>query len=201
MKYHIQINNTNYKDIISDILSNFKLEEMMDLFNILQKDYFLNYTFIEFFLGILLKNFVVIRVKEQFINEKVFDLIAKLAENINLKNEIKNEIFRKMIIKLVFFVLNTKGKYNMDNCELFFEKITIILKEMNSNDENFIKLLNDLFMVFFIEFYSLENETNRYNIYEKFKFLENQNELSDLNIKPITSSLFKYLEKILILFC
>ena len=173
----------------------------MDLFNILQKDYFLNYTFIEFFLGILLKNFVVIRVKEQFINEKVFDLIAKLAENINLKNEIKNEIFRKMIIKLVFFVLNTKGKYNMDNCELFFEKITIILKEMNSNDENFIKLLNDLFMVFFIEFYSLENETNRYNIYEKFKFLENQNELSDLNIKPITSSLFKYLEKILILFC
>ena len=174
---------------------------MMDLFNELQKENFLNYAFIEFFLSILLKNFTIIKVKEQFINEKMFDLLTNLAKIKNLKNEIKNDIFRKMLIKIVFFILNTKGKYNIDKCENIFEKINLILNEMNSNDEKFLILLNDLFMLFFIEFYSLENETNRFNISEKFKFLENQNELSDLDIKPVNSSLFNYLEKILNLFC
>ena len=200
LKYHVQINNTNYKDIISEILSNCNYEEMMDLLNKLQIENFLNYTFIEFFLDILLKNFIVIKVKEQFINEKMFDFIAKLAENKNLKKEINDEIFRKVIIKIVFFVLNTKGKYNIENCEPVFEKISLILNEMNSNNENFFMQLNDLFMIFFIEFYSFKS-SNRYNISEKFKFIENQNELSDLDIKPINSSLFKYLVKILNLFC
>ena len=201
LKFHSQKNNNaNYNLIILNILTNISLDEVNDLFNCMNKRLFHDYNLIEFFLSILIKYFSFLKIKEEYINQKMFDMIDSLTKIKNLKKEkelIKEENFRKMTIKIIFLLLNSKGTYNINNSNEYLKNINSFLYEINSNNDEFKYFLNELFIVFFKEFYIIQGV----NITEKFIFISNKNELSDFNLKPINSTLFSYLEKVINLFC
>ena len=75
------------------------------------------------------------------------------------------------------------------------------MKPLNEydNEENYKLLLNKLFKLFFIELYKINSEENM-TIFEKYLYIENINELSDLEIEPQNYYLFNYFEKIINLF-
>ena len=205
LRFYEHKNNNNYKKILGNILSNINYEEMTYLFTEFRKRIFVNYNFIEYFLCILLEYINIMKVKELFINEKMFEMLDSITQVKNIKKAqelMKDEVFRKMIIKIVFILLNTNGAYNIKNNKAYLEKVSFLLNQTKSNDEDFIVFYNELFSIFFIEFYSSENDNNIiFNILQKFQFIENKNELSDLNVKPLDLTLFNYFEKIINLFC
>ena len=206
LKFNTQKNNINYIKILTNILTNINQDEMIEIFSYLKKRVFSDYSSIDFFFSILIENFKLIKIKEQFINEKCFNIICNLTEINEIQKDLhqeylNNEIFRKMIIKIVFLFLNLKGKYNIKYSDEFLEKIKIFLNNINSNNDGFKLLLNELFGVFFIEVYITNEGENNFSLIEKIKFIENKNELSDLEIKPLNSTLFQYLENIINLFC
>ena len=205
LKYNTQKANDNYIKIIKTILIFIQDNELLDLFYNLSKKLFSEYSSIEFFFSLLLENFNVIEKREKMINERTFDIIIGLKRVKEIKKEnqkifLQNEIFRKMLIKIVFFILNTKGNYNIINNKEIFEEMNSFLNDINSDDNNFKLLLNELFKIFFIELYKVEEDKD-ISINDKFKYIGSLDELSDLDIKPLDNSLFDYFNKIINLFC
>ena len=203
LKYRNQ--KDNIKKIIIGILSNINHDEMIDLFYSLRKKIFSNYTEIDFFLNILIENFNTLKIKEQFLNEKIYEMIFKLTKakemaKENMRELLKDEIFRKMVIKIIYLYLNTKGISNIKNMTQFIVTITTFLNVIKIHDD-FYLLLSELFDVLFIELYNMEYSEDSCHVFEKYKFIDNKKELSDLDIKPLDSVLFYYLESIINSFC
>ena len=195
--------NNNYKTAINSILKNINYKEMMDLFYNMKKNILVSVDSVEFFLSLLIDNFSLIKVKEQYINEKLFDMLCVLQD---IKRENYNELlgsekFIKMVVEIVFLLFNTRSTYYINNCGKFFENIIKFLRGINSNENSFKFLLNDLFIALFIELYNIEYNKNNLGLSEKFKIIENKNELSDFEIKILNPSLFNYLENLINLFC
>ena len=203
LKYKNQMKNNNYKTTIRNILKNINFNEMMDVFDNMKKDIVDNTVCVEFFLSLLIDNFSLIKVNSKFINEKYIDMLSTLEE---IKRDcyqelLKDEYFIKILVELVFLLFNTSSNNYINNCGNFFDIITKILRTINSNENNFKLLLNELFIVLFIQLYSIENNKNKIGLSEKFKIVENKKELSDFEILPLTSPLFNYFKNIINLFC
>ena len=203
LKYKNQMKNNNYKTTIRNILKNINFNEMMDVFDNMKKDIVDNTVCVEFFLSLLIDNFSLIKVNSKFINEKYIDMLSTLAE---IKRDcyqelLKDEYFIKILVELVFLLFNTSSNNYINNCGNFFDIITKILRTINSNENNFKLLLNELFIVLFIQLYNIENNKNKIGLSEKFKIVENKKELSDFEILPLTSPLFNYFKNIINLFC
>ena len=78
LKFHSQKNNiTNYNLLILNILTNISLDELNDLFNCMNKRLFHDYNLIEFFLSILIKYFSFLKIKEEYINQKMSTRAAR----------------------------------------------------------------------------------------------------------------------------
>ena len=179
---------------------------MMDLFDNLKKKIFTDFNSVDFFFSKLLENLNIIKIKEKYINEKIYEIISELTKIRNIKKEtqkelINNDTFRDMVYKVVFLIINIKGKYNLKKNPEIINRIYSFLKPLNEydNEENYKLLLNKLFKLFFIELYKINSEENM-TIFEKYLYIENTNELSDLEIEPQNYYLFNYFEKIINLF-
>ena len=203
-KFRGHINNNNYKQIIGNILSNINYDEFMCIFVEWEKNSISHYIHIEFFLSFLIEYINFIKIKQVYINEKILNLIDNITQIKTIKQNkelIKDEKFRKMISKLFFILINVKGTHNIKNNNHYLLTLSYYLNDIKSNNEEFILLLNELFRIFFIDFYTTDdNDNNEFNILKKFQFIESKNELSDLNIKPLNSTLYEYLEKIIKIF-
>ena len=205
LRFGKQKKNSNFSKILYDIFSNINYAEINDLFTYLQGRIFYDFICVDFFLSLLIEYFYIIKIKEQFIKLKILEMISELKSVTQKKEKIiellKNEIFRKMVVKIIFLCINTKWQYNMKNSNQHLEDIILFLKAMNVEDENYNLLLNEVFNVFFIELYVIEYKVTENNILEKFNYIDSKNELSDLEIKPLDFLLFKYLERVIHLFC
>ena len=206
LKFNTQKNQVYFTKIIGNILLNIRLGEMMDFFDNIKKKIFSDFNSVDFFFSMFLENFNNIKIKEQYINEKINDIILEFKKIKNIKKEeqielINNENFRNMVNKVVFLIINLKGKYNLKKNPETFNTIYSFLKALNENDneENYKLLLNNLFKILFIELYKIESEENM-TINEKYLYIGNINELSDLEIKPQDYYLFNYFKKIINLF-
>lgn len=206
LKFNTQKSKAYFIIIIRNILLNIQLGEMMDLFDNLKKKIFTEFNSVNFFFDMLLVNINNIKIKEQYINEKIFDIISEFKNINNIKKEtlkelLNNDAFRNMIYKAVFLIINTKGKYDLKKNLEIFKNIYIFLKILNeyNNEENYKLLLNKLFKLFFIELYKIESGENM-TINEKYLYIENISELSDLEMEPQNCYLFNYFENIIILF-
>ena len=179
---------------------------MMDLFDNLKKKIFTDFRSVDFFFSMFLENFNNIKIKEQNINEKIYDIISEFTKIKNIKKETQKELlnsdtFRNMVYKVVFLIINIKGKYNLKKNPEIINKIYSFLKTLNeyNDEENYKLFLKKLFKLFFIELYKIESEENM-TINEKYLYIENINELSDLEIESQNYFLYNYFEKIINLF-
>ena len=179
---------------------------MMDLFDNLKKKIFTDFRSVDFFFSMFLENLNNIKIKEQNINEKIYDIISEFTKIKNIKKETQKELlnsdtFRNMVYKVVFLIINIKGKYNLKKNPEIINKIYSFLKTLNEYDdeENYKLLLKKLFKLFFIELYKIESDKNM-TINEKYLYIENVNELSDLEIESQNYFLYNYFEKIINLF-
>jgi hypothetical protein len=152
---------------------------MMDLFDNLKRKIFTDFNSVDFFFSKLLENLNIIKIKEKYINEKIYDIISELTKIRNIKKEtqkelINNDTFRDMVYKVVFLIINIKGKYNLKKNPEIISRIYSFLKPLNEydNEENYKLLLNKLFKLFFIELYKINSEENM-TIFEKYLYIEN----------------------------
>ena len=167
---------------------------MINCLNDLNKELFSNYESIDYFLDLLLENFQKIKTLEYYINQKFIKSIEILIDiDKNKKDELlKKETFRNMIIKIIYFLLNTDGKYNPKNSVEVFQTIKTLLEKYNEDNFTF-----EIFKIFFIELYDLKNVIfEKYEIVLKYQFLINckdKQKFLENDLKPLDSQLFEYL--------
>ena len=193
--------NDKFRKIMSNILSKFTANEMVNCLTELNKNLFSDYESVDFFFNILIENFKELKQLQYFINQKLFDIISLMFDIKKYKKQelLNNECFRKIIFKIFLLILNTDGKYNPKNYFELFDKIKEFLNEVK-DDIFFI----EIFKIFFVELYDFSKYKNEDNeIIIKYQFLNNckdyQN-FANLKIKALDSVLFNYLENIILLF-
>ena len=179
-----------FRDLISDALTQFTSNEMMNTLNELSDYLFSDYESIDFFYDLLIENQILFKSFENFINQNLFNTINfMLIENDSKEELLKEENFRKLILKIIFLLLNSEGKYNPKNCSEIFGVITFLLEKIKEE-----KFYTDMLKTFFIELYDSKEYEN--NISLKFEFL-NKEELINLELKELNDNLFNYLADII----
>jgi hypothetical protein len=106
--------NDKFRKIMSNILSKFTANEMVNCLTELNKNLFSDYESVDFFFNILIENFKELKQLQYFINQKLFDIISLIFDIKKYKKQelLNNECFRKIIFKIILLILNTDGKYN-----------------------------------------------------------------------------------------
>ena len=199
-KFNNMKDNDKYIKIMSNILSQFTLNEMLNCLSDLNQKLFSDYEPINFFLNLLIENFNKLKPLQNIINQKLFDIISLLFDikKYNKEELLNNECFKEIICKLFLFILNTDGKYNPKNYFDFFQKVKPFLNEFNQNTIFF-----EIFKIFFIELYDFSQYNKDDEIIVKNQFLNNCKDFHNfvnLKEKALDSILFNYLGNIIQLF-
>jgi len=183
-----------FREVLSNALSQFNCNEMMGTLNELNEYLFSDYETLDFFYDLLIDNKITFKSLENSINQKLFQTINfMLIDNDNKEKLLNKENFKKMILKIIFLILNSEGKYNPKNCSDIFEVIIFLLGKIKEE-----KFYTDMLKIFFIELYDTKDYENDINL--KFEFLKNEDfckELSNLKLKELNINLFNYLANII----
>ena len=193
--------NGQFRKIMSDILLKFTFLEMTNCLNDLKKKLFSHYESYNYFLDLLLENYLKLKPLEYFINEKIFEIIKKIMD-IKIHNKqklLENQKFIDIISKSFIILLNSEGKYNPKNYFQIFDMTKQFLNYMNNND-----FLIKIFKIFFIELYVVSKlKKEKYEINLKYQFLNNCNDIdnfSKLELQKLDINLFNYLGNVIKLF-
>ncbi len=183
-----------FRGVLSNILAKFIYDEMMSTLNELNDYLFSDYESIDYFYDLLIENKMTFKSFESSINQKLFKTFNFILMDNGSKEELLNkENFREMILKIIFLILNSEGKYNPKNCNDIFEVIKFLLEKIKEE-----KFYTDMLKIFFVELYDFKCYENDISL--KYEFLKGKDifeDTSNLKLKELNYNLFNYLGNII----
>ena len=183
-----------FRKVISNILPKFTCDEMISTLNELNDYLFSDYESVDYFYDLLIENQITFKSFENTINQKLFKAFNfMLMDNDKKEGLLNKENFREMILKIIFLILNSEGKYNPKNCSDIFEVIKFLLGKIKEE-----KFYTDMLKIFFVELYDSKDYENDINL--KYEFLKGKDffkDASNLKLKELNYNLFNYLGNII----
>ena len=183
-----------FREVLSNILSQFNYNEMVSTLDELNDYIFSDYESLVYFYDLLIENQIIFKSFENSINQNLFQTINfMLIDNDSKEDLLKLDNFKEMLLKIIFLILNSEGKYNPKNCFDIFEAIKFLLEKVKEK-----KFYTDMLKIFFIELYDFKEYEN--DIKLKFEFLKNEDfcqDSSNLKLKELNYKLFNYLANII----
>ena len=183
-----------FRKVISNILPKFTCDEMICTLNELNDYLFSDYESLDYFYDLLIENQITFKSFENTINQKLFKAFNfMLMDNDKKEGLLNKENFREMILKIIFLILNSDGKYNPKNCSDIFEVIKFLLGKIKEE-----KFYTDMLKIFFVELYDSKDYENDINL--KYEFIKGKDffkDASNLKLKELNYNLFNYLGNII----
>ena len=192
--------NDYFKKLMIKVLVKFTDYNLINAFDNFNKNILINYECTLFYLDLIIETLNQLKHLESTLNKKLFESLNYLTvicqNQYNKKLQFFNQnFFEKLLIKIIYLLLNTKGKFNIkENCHLF-ENLKIFLKIIN--DEYKIQLFIILFSGLFT--FNLKNNENNNFLLNNINDID-YNFFSNLNIEKLNSDLFDYLNSFIKLF-
>ena len=185
--------NEYFRKLMLNVVSNFNLNILMHTFDKLNQSILSNYESMLFFLELIIEAFNSLKHYEGYINQKIFELLnylTNLYDSKEGKEIIKQENYEKLVLYILYLLLNTNGIFNPKKKFEIFESIKLFLNIVNN--KNF---LLKIFYIFFIELFEKKIQ-DKQNILNNINF----DNFKNLEITPLDFHKFNYFLYIIELF-